>query len=316
MGPRRGGLVRVPRPSRSAPTTPPTGPGTHGAREAGPDPLAREAGPGPLARDAGPAPLALPRLTLNRAKGPSQGILSFAFNNRRVDERQEPLRVLVVDDEPNIVDVVSMALRHNGFAVDATDTGAGALARAREWRPSVMVLDVMLPDMNGFEVARRLSGEHLGVPILFLSARDATSDKVRGLTTGGDDYVTKPFSIEELVARLRNILRRTGALTEQSGRLTFADLELDEDTREVSRNGHPIELTATEYRLLRYLMLNPRRVLTRAQLLDHVWRYDFAGDARVLETYMSYLRKKIDADHVPLLHTVRGVGYTLRLPRE
>jgi two-component system, OmpR family, response regulator len=233
-----------------------------------------------------------------------------------VDERQEPLRVLVVDDEPNIVDVVSMALRHNGFAVDATDTGAAALARAREWRPNVMVLDVMLPDMNGFEVARRMSGEHLGVPILFLSARDATSDKVRGLTTGGDDYVTKPFSIEELVARLRNILRRTGALTEQSGRLTFADLELDEDTREVSRNGRAIELTATEYRLLRYLMLNPRRVLTRAQLLDHVWRYDFAGDARVLETYMSYLRKKIDADQVPLLHTVRGVGYTLRLPRE
>ena len=224
--------------------------------------------------------------------------------------------MLVVDDEPNIVDVVSMALRHNGFAVDATDTGAGALARAREWRPNVMVLDVMLPDMNGFEVARRLSGEPLGVPILFLSARDATSDKVRGLTTGGDDYVTKPFSIEELVARLRNILRRTGALAEQSGRLTFADLELDEDTREVSRNGQAIELTATEYRLLRYLMLNPRRVLTRAQLIDHVWRYDFAGDARVLETYMSYLRKKIDSDHVPLLHTVRGVGYTLRLPSE
>jgi two-component system, OmpR family, response regulator len=232
-----------------------------------------------------------------------------------VDGQQEQLRVLVVDDEPNIVDVVSMALRHNGFAVDATDTGADALARARRWRPHVMVLDVMLPDMNGFEVARRLSGEHLGVPILFLSARDATSDKVRGLTTGGDDYVTKPFSIEELVARLRNILRRTGALTEHSGRLTFADLELDEDTREVSRNGRPIELTATEYRLLRYLMLNPRRVLTRAQLLDHVWSYDFAGDARVLETYMSYLRKKVDADAVPLLHTVRGVGYTLRLPR-
>ncbi len=181
----------------------------------------------------------MPRLTLNRAKGPSQGILRFALNNRRVDDRQEPLRVLVVDDEPNIVDVVSMALRHNGFAVDATDTGARALARAREWRPNVMVLDVMLPDMNGFEVARRMSGEHLGVPILFLSARDATSDKVRGLTTGGDDYVIKPFSVEELVARLRNILRRTGALTEQSGRLTFADLELDEDTREVSRNGQP-----------------------------------------------------------------------------
>jgi two-component system, OmpR family, response regulator len=228
----------------------------------------------------------------------------------------DQLRVLVVDDEPNIFDVVSMALRHNGFAVQAADTGTGALAQVREWRPHVLVLDVMLPDMDGFEVAKRLTTEHAGVPILFLSARDATSDKVRGLTTGGDDYVTKPFSLEELVARLRNLLRRSGALQELTGRLVFADLELDEETREVTRDGRPIELTATEYRLLRYLMLNPRRVLTRAQLLDHVWSYDFAGDARVLETYMSYLRKKVDAGLVPLLHTVRGVGYALRLPRE
>jgi len=154
------------------------------------------------------------------------------------------------------------------------------------------------------------------VPILFLSARDATADKVRGLTMGGDDYVTKPFSLEELIARLRNILRRTGALGQSSSRLRFSDLELDEETFEVSRNGRPIELTATEFRLLRYLMLNPRRVLTRAQLLDHVWSYDFGGDARVLETYISYLRKKIDAVGPPLLHTVRGVGYALRLPRE
>jgi two-component system OmpR family response regulator len=233
-----------------------------------------------------------------------------------VSERLDQLRVLVVDDEPNIVDVLSMALRHHGFDVAAADTGAGALARVRGWRPHVLVLDVMLPDMDGFEVARQLSGERAGVPILFLSARDATADKVRGLTTGGDDYVTKPFSLEELIARLRNILRRTGALEERSSRLEFADLELDEDTREVARGGRPIELTATEYRLLRYLMLNPRRVLTRTQLLDHVWSYDFAGDARVLETYMSYLRKKVDADRVPLLHTVRGVGYALRLPRE
>jgi two-component system OmpR family response regulator len=228
----------------------------------------------------------------------------------------EQLRVLVVDDEPNIVDVVSMALRHNGFDVEAADTGAGALARIRDWRPHVMVLDVMLPDMDGFEVAKRLTNDRAGVPILFLSARDATSDKVRGLTTGGDDYVTKPFSLEELIARLRNLLRRSGALHEVSGRLVFADLELDEETREVVRGGRPIELTATEYRLLRYLLLNPRRVLTRAQLLDHVWSYDFSGDARVLETYMSYLRKKIDTGVVPLLHTVRGVGYALRLPRE
>jgi two-component system OmpR family response regulator len=178
-----------------------------------------------------------------------------------------------------------------------------------------MVLDVMLPDMEGFEVARRLSAEHAGVPILFLSARDATADKVRGLTTGGDDYVTKPFSLEELIARLRNILRRTGAFGESSSRLSFADLELDEDTFEVSRAGRPIELTATEFRLLRYLILNPRRVLTRGQLLDHVWSYDFGGDARVLETYISYLRKKIDAEGPALLHTVRGVGYALRLPK-
>jgi two-component system OmpR family response regulator len=229
---------------------------------------------------------------------------------------QDPLRVLVVDDEPNIVDVLSMALRHNGFDVDAADSGAVALARVREWRPHVLVLDVMLPDMDGFEVARRLTNERAGVPILFLSARDATADKVRGLTTGGDDYVTKPFSLEELIARLRNLLRRSGALHENSGRLVFADLELDEETREVARAGRPIELTATEYRLLRYLLLNPRRVLTRAQLLDHVWSYDFDGDARVLETYMSYLRKKVDTGLVPLLHTVRGVGYSLRLPRD
>jgi len=229
---------------------------------------------------------------------------------------QDELRVLVVDDEPNIVDVVSMALRHNGFAVEAADTGHGALSKVREWRPHVMVLDVMLPDMDGLEVARRLINDRAGVPILFLSARDDTPTKVRGLTMGGDDYVTKPFSLEELVARLRNLLRRSGALQEMSGRLVFADLELDEETREVTRGGRPIELTATEYRLLRYLLLNPRRVLTRAQLLDHVWSYDFAGDARVLETYMSYLRKKVDNGSVPLLHTVRGVGYSLRLPRE
>ena len=228
---------------------------------------------------------------------------------------QEQLRVLVVDDEPNIVDVVSMALRHNGFDVDAADTGSGALSKVREWRPHVMVLDVMLPDMDGFEVARRLTNDRAGVPILFLSARDATSDKVRGLTTGGDDYVTKPFSLEELIARIRTILRRTGQAAAESGRLTFEDLELDEESHEVTRAGIEIELTATEYRLLRYLMLNPRRVMTRAQILDHVWNYDFGGDGRVLETYISYLRKKLDAHGPSLIHTVRGVGYALRPPR-
>ncbi len=224
--------------------------------------------------------------------------------------------MLVVDDEPGIVDVISMALRHHGFGVETAGTGREALNLVRRWHPNVMVLDVMLPDMEGFEVARRLAAEHAEVPILFLSARDATMDKVRGLTSGGDDYVTKPFSLEELIARLRNILRRTGAARESSGRLKFADLELDEDTFEVTRAGRNIDLTATEFRLLRYLMLNPRRVLTRAQLLDHVWSYDFGGDPRVLETYISYLRKKIDATRPPLIHTVRSVGYVLRLPRE
>ena len=231
-------------------------------------------------------------------------------------ESAEGLRVLVVDDEPGIVDVVSMALRHNGFDVAAVATGAQALAQVRDWRPHAMVLDAMLPDMEGFEVAQRLSLQRAAVPILFLSARDNTSDKVRGLTTGGDDYVTKPFSLEELIARVRNLLRRSGALTETSRRLSFADLELDEDTREVRRGPYPVELTVTEYRLLRYLLLNPRRVLTRAQLLDHVWSYDFGGDARVLETYISYLRKKLDVHGPPLVHTVRGVGYALRLPRD
>jgi two-component system, OmpR family, response regulator len=224
-------------------------------------------------------------------------------------------RILVVDDEPNILDVISMALRFEGFEVDTAANGRDALAGVREFRPHLMLLDIMLPDMEGFEVARRLGADRAGLPIVFLTARDTTEDKVRGLTMGGDDYVTKPFSLEELVARIRAILRRTGHEEPQSSRLAFDDLEMDDDTREVSRAGRHIELTDTEYRLLRYLMSNPRRVLTRAQLLDHVWNYDFGGDARVLETYISYLRKKVDADGPPLIHTVRGVGYSLRLPR-
>ncbi|HEY7830781.1 MAG TPA: response regulator transcription factor [Solirubrobacteraceae bacterium] len=224
-------------------------------------------------------------------------------------------RVLVVDDEPNIADVISMALRYQGFEVATAATGAEALSAVRSFRPQLMLLDVMLPDMEGFEVARRLGAEHARVPIIFLTARDATEDKVRGLTVGGDDYVTKPFSLEELIARVRALLRRSGASEPESGLLTFADVELDEDAHEVTRAGALIELTATEYRLLRYLMLNPRHVLTRTQLLEHVWDYDFGGDARVLETYISYLRKKLDAHGPALIHTVRGVGYVLRLPR-
>jgi two-component system OmpR family response regulator len=230
-------------------------------------------------------------------------------------ESADSARVLVVDDEPNIVEVVSMALRFQGFTVETAATGREAIAQVTRFKPHLMVLDVMLPDMEGFEVAERLGAQRAGVPIIFLTARDATEDKVRGLSGGGDDYMTKPFSLEELVARIRTILRRTGAAAPESGRLVFEDLELDEESREVSRGGAPIELTATEYRLLRYLMLHPRRVMTRAQILDHVWNYDFGGDGRVLETYVSYLRKKLDAHGPPLIRTVRGVGYALQTPR-
>jgi len=224
-------------------------------------------------------------------------------------------RILVVDDEPNIVDVISMALRYQGFAVESAGTGAAALAAVESFRPHLIVLDVMLPDMEGFDVARRLGADRARVPIVFLTARDATEDKIRGLTLGGDDYVTKPFSLEELHARIRSILRRAGLAEPDSSRLVFEDLELDEDAHEVTRSGQVVDLTATEYRLLRFLMRNPRRVLTRAQLLEHVWEYDFGGDARVLETYISYLRKKLDGLGPPLIHTVRGVGYALRAPR-
>ncbi len=226
-----------------------------------------------------------------------------------------PHRILVVDDEPNIVDVITMALRFQGFEVESAGTGAAALSAVSAFRPDLIVLDVMLPDMEGFDVAQRLGAQRSRVPIIFLTARDATDDKIRGLTLGGDDYMTKPFSLEELVARIGTVLRRAGLAEPESSRLTFEDVELDEDAREVTRSGAPVDLTATEYRLLRYLLLNPRRVLTRAQLLEHVWDYDFGGDARVLETYVSYLRKKLDAHGPPLIQTVRGIGYALRPPR-
>jgi two-component system OmpR family response regulator len=224
-------------------------------------------------------------------------------------------RILVVDDEPNIVEVVSMALRFQGFEVETASSGREAIAAVSAFKPHLMVLDVMLPDIEGFDVAGRLGAQRAGVPIIFLTARDSTEDKVRGLSGGGDDYMTKPFSLEELVARIRTILRRTGQAAAESGLLRFADLELDEESHEVRRAGEAVELTATEFRLLRYLMLNPRRVMTRAQLLDHVWDYDFGGDGRVLETYVSYLRKKLDAHGPSLIRTVRGVGYGLKAPR-
>jgi len=224
-------------------------------------------------------------------------------------------RILVVDDEANICEVITMALRYQGFEVETASTGREAIAAVTRFKPHLIVLDVMLPDIEGFEVAERLGAQRAGVPIIFLTARDATEDKIRGLTSGGDDYMNKPFSLEELVARIRTILRRTGQAAAESGRLVFEDLELDEESHEVTRAGVPIELTATEYRLLRYLMLNPRRVMTRAQILDHVWDYDFGGDGRVLETYISYLRKKLDAHGPSLIRTVRGVGYALQAPK-
>jgi len=223
-------------------------------------------------------------------------------------------RVLVVDDEPNIADVISIALRYNEYEVVTAATGREALTAVSDSRPDLIVLDVMLPDVDGFEVAKRLRDRADETPIVFLTAKDTTEDKIRGLTLGGDDYVTKPFSVEELLARIATVLRRFGRAGGEESKLRFGDLELDDETREVFRDGASIELTDTEYRLLRFLMTHPRRVLTRAQILDHVWEYDFAGDARVLETYVSYLRKKLEAHGPRLIQTVRGVGYALRLP--
>jgi two-component system OmpR family response regulator len=224
-------------------------------------------------------------------------------------------RILVVDDEPRITDLVAMALRYEGFEVETAGTGREGLKKVEEFRPALIVLDVMLPDMDGFAVTERLAADRVKVPILFLTARDAVEDKVRGLTLGGDDYVTKPFSIEELVARIRALLRRTDPVGE-GGPLVFVDLELDDQTHEVRRAGTPVDLTATEFRLLRYLMQNAPRVLSKAQILDHVWNYDFGGDANIVETYVSYLRRKVDGIGAPLIQTVRGVGYRLAVPRD
>jgi len=221
-------------------------------------------------------------------------------------------RILVVDDEAYITDLVRMALRYEGFEVAAAATGQEALTVAGTFRPDLVVLDIMLPDMEGLEVCRRLRAG-ADMPVVFLTARDATEDKVAGLTVGGDDYVTKPFSLEELVARIRAVLRRTRP-EPSPGRLAFADLELDEDTHEVWRQGTPIQLTATEFKLLRYLVRNARRVVSKAQILDSVWHYDFGGNDNIVETYVSYLRRKVDRFRPPLIHTVRGVGYSLRLP--
>ena len=225
-------------------------------------------------------------------------------------------RILVVDDEPNIANLVATALRYEGFEVDTEATGRGAVAAVRAGNPQLVVLDVMLPDLDGFAVQERLRHDGRRVPVLFLTARDTVQDRVRGLTLGGDDYLTKPFSIDELVARVRAILRRTRPEEASAERISYFDLEIDEVTRDVRRAGRRIDLSPTEYVLLRYLLVNARRVMSKAQILDHVWQYDFGGDGRIVETYISYLRKKVDADAVPLIQTVRRVGYVLRHPED
>jgi two-component system, OmpR family, response regulator len=228
----------------------------------------------------------------------------------------DAVRVLVVDDERAITDLVAMALKYEGFAVATASTAKQARAEVMDFRPALIVLDIGLPDEDGFALVQRLIGDGVKVPVIFLTARDSTEEKVRGLTVGGDDYVTKPFSIEELVARVRVVLRRHAGNGERaSTRLQLADLELDEETHEVFRAGEIVELTNTEFRLLRYLLMNAGRVLSRSQILDHVWKYDFGGDASVLETYISYLRRKVDQVQPSLIHTVRGVGYVCRVPR-
>ncbi|MFC5750619.1 response regulator transcription factor [Actinomadura rugatobispora] len=225
----------------------------------------------------------------------------------------QSVRVLVVDDEPALAELLTLALRYEGWEVRSAPDGTSAVRVAREFRPDAVVLDVMLPDFDGLEVLRRIRGRFDGLPVLFLTAKDAIEDRIAGLTAGGDDYVTKPFSIEEVVLRLHALMRRTGVTEATAGTtVTVGDLTLDEDTREVRRAGKEIQLTATEFELLRFLMRNPRRVLSKAQILDRVWSYDFGGQANIVELYISYLRKKIDAGRQPMIHTKRGAGYVLK----
>jgi two-component system OmpR family response regulator len=224
-------------------------------------------------------------------------------------------RVLVVDDEASITQLVSTVLRYEGFEVETAADGREAVRMVQSFRPDLIVLDVMLPDVDGFEVYRNLPGGPQRPPVLFLTARDTAEDRIQGLTIGADDFVGKPFSLEELVLRVRAILRRTAGPDDGSV-LRYDDLEIDEEARAVARGGRPIQLTPTEYHLLHYLLVNRERVLSKAQILDHVWQYDFGGDAGVVETYISYLRKKVDVEgETPLIHTVRGFGYVLRTPR-
>ncbi|MGB8387332.1 response regulator transcription factor [Mycobacterium sp.] len=233
---------------------------------------------------------------------------------RRADGN--PINVLVVDDESVLAEMVSMALRYEGWNIATAGDGTSAIASARAQRPDVVVLDVMLPDMSGLDVLRKLREENPQLPVLLLTAKDAVEDRIAGLTAGGDDYVTKPFSIEEVVLRLRALLRRTGVTTVDSGaQLVVGDLVLDEDSHEVMRAGEPISLTSTEFELLRFMMRNAKRVLSKAQILDRVWSYDFGGRSNIVELYISYLRKKIDSGREPMIHTLRGAGYVLKPAR-
>ena len=227
-----------------------------------------------------------------------------------------PINVLVVDDEAVLAEMVSMALRYEGWSISTAGDGSSAIAAARAQRPDVVVLDVMLPDMSGLDVLHKLREDHPQLPVLLLTAKDAVEDRIAGLTAGGDDYVTKPFSIEEVVLRLRALLRRTGVTTVDSGaQLVVGDLVLDEDSHEVTRAGEPISLTSTEFELLRFMMRNSKRVLSKAQILDRVWSYDFGGRSNIVELYISYLRKKIDNGREPMIHTLRGAGYVLKPAR-
>ena len=239
------------------------------------------------------------------------GATSQAAPIRRLDG--SPIRVLVVDDEPSLAELLASVLRYEGWEIMTAGDGASAVQAARDFRPDAVVLDIMLPDFDGLEVLRRIRQEAPHLCVLFLTAKDAVDDRVAGITAGGDDYVTKPFSLEEVLARLRGLLRRAGLARSRGGvQLVVGDLTMDEDAREVHRGDEVVELTATEFELLRFLMRNPRRVLSKAQILDRVWNYDFGGQAHVVELYISYLRKKIDANREPLIHTVRGVGYVLK----
>jgi two-component system, OmpR family, response regulator len=250
-----------------------------------------------------------------RAEAVEQENVRVSVSLMQAGRQQPEARLLVVEDEPNILELLSASLRLAGFEVATAADGSEALRAAQRHRPDLVVLDVMLPDLDGFDVARRLRSGDARIPVLFLTARDATEDKVKGLTIGGDDYVTKPFSLEEVVARIRAVLRRVqGGAAAPPSRLRVADLELDTESHEVWRAGRRVQLSPTEFKLLRYLMSNVGRVLSKGQILDHVWNYDFAGEGGIVESYVSYLRRKVDTTEPRLIHTIRSVGYVLRLP--